>query len=111
MNQTYEIPQDFIDGRIFVKITDSDTLADFLIACSNSGLGTNPFRTLGWSKTQFDQERPVFLHYEDKDELSEPPRMRVIAYGVGSTEDMKKIIPVEELLATPCDARDILDLL
>ena len=110
MNHTYEIPQSFIDGQIFIKVTDSATLTDFLVNCDFAGLFTNPIKTIGWCSSQFDRGWPVFLHYEE-DKLLNPPRMRVISHGVGNTRREGCTIPVEDLLVTPCDAGDILDLL
>lgn len=110
MNHTYEIPQSFIDGQIFIKVADSATLTDFLVNCNYAGLFTNPIKTLDFCNSQFHRGSPIFLHYEE-DDLLNPPRMRVISYGVGSTKHEGCTIPVEDLLVTPCDAGDILDLL
>lgn len=110
MKHTYEIPQSFIDGQIFIKVTDSATLNDFLVNCDDAGLFIDPIKTLGWCNSQFNKQQPVFLHYEE-DDLLNPPRMRVISYGVGSTRHEGRTIPVEDLLVAPCDVGDILDLL
>lgn len=104
----YLIPDEFIEGNLYVKIDHVEQMIDFLDSCQHSGLTTNQARTLSWSQQHLENECPVYV--SNMEDIWENNARIVIASWL--REEPLNSVDVEELtISNHANLDAILDLL
>jgi len=104
---TFDIPQDFIDGKLCIKFSDFETANAFIEYCQMQGLNTKPQITTPWIHSRIANNRTGYLCY-----TKQPFEDAVRIVGLNNIDPQRySSIYIEELIVQASNCDDILDLL
>ena len=103
----FVIPDQFINKKLAVKISNYEDIVSFLLCCATEGLNTDTELTLPWAATALKKNEYIYLRYATGLFETAPRVTGCTQRGVAGYA----IIDLDDLRTDTADATDILDLL